>query len=123
MMMHTIDILLAKVHGIRVTEANLAYTGSLTLDESIMEAAGMLPFQKVLIVNNDNGERIETYLIKGEKDSGVCCLNGAAAHKGRQGDRLILMVFAYLDSYVAKSFIPVRVFVNEKNEIEKIEKN
>jgi aspartate 1-decarboxylase len=123
MSMHSIDILLAKVHGIRVTEADLHYTGSLTLDVAIMEAAGMIPYQKVLVVNNNNGERLETYLIKGARDSGVCCLNGAAAHKGKKGDTLILMVFGYMDSYLAKSFLPVRVFINDENKIKKIEKN
>jgi aspartate 1-decarboxylase len=121
MSMHSIDILLSKVHGIRVTEADLSYTGSLTLDVAIMEAAGMIPYQKVLVVNNENGERLETYLIKGARNSGVCCLNGAAAHKGKKGDILILMVFGYMDSYLAKSFVPVRVFINETNGIRKIE--
>jgi aspartate 1-decarboxylase len=121
--MHTIDILLSKVHGIRVTEANLAYTGSLTLDAAIMEAAGMQPYQKVLVVNNNNGERLETYLIKGARGSGVCCLNGAAAHKGKEGDILILMVFGYMDSYLAQSWLPLRVFINDKNAVKKIEKN
>lgn len=120
--MHTVDILLAKVHGIRVTEANLAYNGSLTLDTGIMEAAGMMPYQKVLVVNNNNGERLETYLIPGAKGSGVCCLNGAAAYKGKEGDVLILMVFGYMDSYLARSFIPVRVFIDENNQVAKAEK-
>ncbi len=119
--MYAIDILLAKVHGIRVTEANLAYNGSLTLDESIMKAAGMTEYQKVMVVNNDNGERLETYLIKGAKGSGVCCLNGAAAHKGKEGDILILMVFGYMDAYLAKSYKPLRVFIKEANRIKNIE--
>jgi aspartate 1-decarboxylase len=118
---YVIEILLGKVHGITVTEANLAYNGSLTLDEGIMKAAGMMEYQKVTVVNNNNGERLETYLIKGEKDSGVCCLNGAAAHRGKEGDVLILMVFGYIDSYVAQTFKPVRVFINEKNKIKNIE--
>ncbi len=121
MIMYTIDILLAKVHGIKVTEANLNYTGSLTLDETIMDAAKLIAYQKVLIVNNDNGERLETYLIRGAKDSGVCCLNGAAAHKGKEGDTLIIMAFGYMDGHVAKSFTPVRVFIDEENKIKKIE--
>lgn len=121
--MHAIDILLAKVHGILVTEANLAYNGSLTLDESIMKGAGMIEYQKVLVVNNNNGERLETYLIKGAKDSGVCCLNGAAAHKGKKGDVLILMVFGYMDAYLAQSYKPLRVFIKDDNKIKSIEKN
>ncbi len=123
MSMHTVDILLSKVHGIRVTEANLNYRGSLTLDAAIMDAAGMIEYQKVLVVNNNNGERLETYLIKGAMGSRVCCLNGAAAYKGKEGDELILMVFGYMDAYLAKSFKPVRVFTNESNDIQNIEKN
>ena len=119
--MYTIDILLSKVHGITVTEANLNYTGSLTLDSKIMDAAKMIEYQKILVVNNNNGERLETYLIKGEKDSGVCCLNGAAAHKGKEGDKLIIMAFAYMDGHVAKSYKPPRVFIDDKNKIKKIE--
>lgn len=88
-----------------------------------MDAAKMIAYQKVLIVNNDNGERLETYLIRGEKDSGVCCLNGAAAHKGKKGHKLIIMAFAYMDGHVAKSFKPTRVFIDEKNKIKKIEKD
>ncbi len=120
---HVINILLGKVHGIRVTEANLAYNGSLTLDEGIMKAAGVLEYQKVLVVNNQNGERLETYLIKGAKGSGVCCLNGAAAHKGKEGDVLILMVFGYMDAYLAQNHKPLRVFIKEENKIKSIEKN
>ena len=121
--MYTIDILFSKVHGITVTEANLHYTGSLTLDSAIMEAANMIEYQKILVVNNDNGERLETYLIKGKKDSGVCCLNGAAAHKGKEGHKLIIMAFAYMDGHVAKSYKPIRVFINEKNKIDNIERD
>ncbi len=121
--MFTIDILLSKVHGITVTEADLNYTGSLTLDSTIMDAAKLIEYQKILVVNSDNGERLETYLIKGEKDSGVCCLNGAAAHKGEKGHKLILMAFAYMDGHVAKSYKPLRVFIDNKNKIEKVEKD
>lgn len=119
--MHTVDILLAKVHGITVTEANLAYRGSLTLDERIIDAAGMMEYQKVLVVNNNNGERLETYLIKGQRDSGVCCLNGAAAHKGSKGDELIVMCFGYMDQYLARQHKPVRVFINQDNKVDTIE--
>lgn len=121
--MYTVDILLAKVHGIKVTEANLTYRGSLTMDESIMDAAGMIEYQKVLVVNNANGERLETYLIKGERGSGVCCLNGAAAYKGAEGHELIVMCFGYMDGYLAKRHKPVRVFIDENNRIGNIEKN
>ncbi len=121
--MYTIEILLSKVHGIKVTEANLNYRGSLTLDQEIMDAAGMIEYQKVMVVNNQNGERLETYLIKGARESGVCCLNGAAAHKGKEGDTLIIMAFGFLDGHVAKSYKPKRVFIKEKNHIQKIEKD
>src|ERR1700750_2692021 len=120
-MMYTLDILFSKIHGITVTEANLNYKGSLTLDVSIMEAAKMIEYQKILVVNNDNGERLETYLIKGAKDSGGCCLNGAAAHKGKEGHTLIIMTFGYMDGHVAKSYKPLRVFIDEKNKIKNIE--
>ncbi len=120
--MFTVDILLAKVHGIIVTEANLNYRGSLTMDSAIMDVAGMMEYQKVLVVNNNNGERLETYLIKGARNSGVCCLNGAAAHKGKPGDTLIIMAFGYMDEHIARSYKPQRVFINDKNKIEKIEK-
>jgi len=121
--MYTIDILLSKVHGITVTEANLNYQGSLTLDAAIMAAAKMVEYQKVLVVNNNNGERLETYLINGAKGSGVCCLNGAAAYKGTKGDTLIIMTFGYLDEHVASAYKPVRVFIDEKNKIKNIETN
>lgn len=121
--MHTVKILLGKVHGITVTEANLSYRGSLTLDETIMEAAGMMEYQEVMVVNNNNGERLVTYLIKGQRDSGVCCLNGAAAHKGSKGDVLILMVFGYMDAYLGQQHKPIRVFMKDENKIDKIEKN
>jgi aspartate 1-decarboxylase len=121
--MYTIEILLSKVHGITVTEANLAYRGSLTLDEEIMEVAGMIEYQKVYVVNNHNGERLETYLIRGEKGSGVCCLNGAAAHKGSKGHELILMCFGYMDDIIAKKRKPVRVFMDRQNKIDNIAKD
>ena len=121
--MYTVDILLSKVHGITITEANLNYKGSLTLDSAIMGAARMIEYQKILVVNNHNGERLETYLIRGAKDSGVCCLNGAAAHKGKEGDTLIILAFGYMDEYLARTYKPTRVFINDKNKIEKIEKD
>lgn len=119
--MYDIQILKSKIHGVTVTEANHLYRGSLTMDEGFMEAADMVEYEKVLVVNNNNGERLETYLIKGEKGSGVCCLNGAAAHKGSIKDELIVMSFAWMDKLVAKFFKPIRVFINHKNKIENIE--
>ncbi|MEO8174860.1 MAG: aspartate 1-decarboxylase [Sediminibacterium sp.] len=121
--MYTVDFLLGKVHGITVTESNLAYNGSLTIDETIIEAAGLMEYQKVLVVNNKNGERLETYLIRGQRDSGVCCLNGAAAYKGSTGDELIVMAFGYIDEYIARNYKPKRVFINAKNKIDRVEKD
>ncbi len=121
--MYTVKILLGKIHGIKVTEANLSYRGSLTVDEEIMEAAGLMEYQHILVVNNNNGERLETYLIKGMRGSGVCCLNGAAAHKGTEGNELIVMAFGYMDEYLARRYKPVRVFINSQNKIDKVQKN
>ena len=90
----TIQLLKSKLHRIRVTEANLDYEGSLTLDPDDMEAVGILPYEKILCANVENGNRFETYAIAGRRGSRVCCLNGAAAHKGKVGDRLIVMAFA-----------------------------
>ena len=90
----TVQLLKAKLHRIRVTEANLDYEGSLTLDPDDMEAVGILPYERILCANVENGNRFETYAIAGRRGSHVCCLNGAAAHKGKVGDRLIVMAFA-----------------------------
>ena len=88
-----VTLLRAKLHRIRVTEACLDYVGSLTLDEDLMDAVGIFNYERILVANVENGERFETYAIRGPRGSGVCCLNGAAAHKGRVGDRLIVMSF------------------------------
>lgn len=90
----TIELLKSKLHRIRVTEANLDYEGSLTLDPDDMEAVGIVPYEKILVANVENGSRFETYAIAGRRGSHVCCLNGAAAHLGKVGDRLIVMAFA-----------------------------
>jgi len=91
----TLDLLKSKLHRIRVTEANLDYEGSLTLDPDDMEAVGIVQHEKLLIANVENGNRFETYAIAGQRGSHVCCLNGAAAHLGKVGDRLIVMAFAH----------------------------
>jgi aspartate 1-decarboxylase len=119
----TIEILLGKVHGITVTQADLRYRGSLTMDTTLMSAAGMMEYQKVLVVNNSNGERFETYLINGDKDSGVCCLNGATSYLGEEGHELIVMAFGFIDAFLARSYKPVRVFVDELNGIENIKRD
>ena len=102
----TVTLLKSKLHRIRVTEAKLDYTGSLTIDEDLMDAVGILNYEKLLVANVDNGERFETYAIRGPRGSGVCCLNGAAAHKGKVGDRLIVMTWAQLSEDEARLFTP-----------------
>ena len=105
-----IEVLKSKIHCARVTEANLNYMGSITIDEDLMDAANLIAGEKVSIVNNNNGERFETYIIKGERGSGVICLNGAAAHKASEGDIVILVSYALLDFEEAKSFKPWVIF-------------
>ena len=112
-----IQILKSKVHRAVITEANLNYVGSLTLDEDLMDAANLIENEKVTIVNSNNGERLETYLIKGKKGSGVVCLNGPAARKGTEGDIVIIISYAILDFEEAKSFKPSIVFPKEGNKL------
>jgi len=112
-----ISVLKSKVHRAVITEANLHYVGSLTLDEGLMEAANMIEHEKVQIVNVNNGERIETYLIKGKRGSGVCCLNGPAARKGQVGDVIVIISYATMDFEEAKAFKPWVVFPKEGNKL------
>lgn len=112
-----IEILKSKVHRAEITEANLNYVGSLTLDEDLMDAANMIEHEKVQIVNVNNGERIETYLIKGKRASGVVCLNGPAARKGAQGDIIIIISYARMDFEEAKTFQPTLVFPKVGNKL------
>jgi aspartate 1-decarboxylase len=105
-----IEILKSKVHRVTITEANLNYVGSLTLDEDWMEAAGMIEFEKIQVVNVNNGERIETYLIKAKRGSRVCCLNGPAARRGAAGDIVIVISYALMDWEEAQAFQPKIVF-------------
>ena len=111
----TVTLLRAKLHRIRVTEACLDYVGSLTVDRDLMEAVGLFASEKILCANVENGERFETYAISGPRGSGVCCLNGAAAHKGKVGDRLIVMAFGQFSPEEAASHQPRVVFLDEKN--------
>ena len=111
----TVTLLKAKLHRIRVTEAKLDYTGSLTIDEDLMDAVGILNYEKLLVANVDNGERFETYAIRGPRGSGVCCLNGAAAHKGKVGDKLIVMTWAQLSEDEARLFTPKIAVLDENN--------
>lgn len=105
-----IHVLKSKLHCVRVTEANLNYMGSITIDEDLMDAAGLIAGEKVQIVNNNNGERFETYIIKGARGSGSVCLNGAAARKVQVGDICIIISYALMDFEEAKSFEPKVVF-------------
>src|SRR5258707_8494215 len=112
-----IEILKSKVHRAVVTEANLNYVGSLTLDEELMDAANLIENEKVQVVNVNNGERIETYLIKGKRGSGICCLNGPAARKGAVGDIVIVISYALMEFEKAKEFKPWLVFPTEGNKL------
>ena len=105
-----IEVLKSKIHRVRVTEANLNYIGSVTIDEDLMDAAGIIAGEKVQIVNNNNGERLETYVIRGPRKSGCVCLNGAAARKVQVGDEVIIMSYALMDFEEAKTFQPHIVF-------------
>ena len=105
-----IEVIKSKLHCVKITEANLNYMGSVTIDEDLMDAANLIPGEKVHIVNNNNGERIETYIIKGERGSGCVCLNGAAARKCQVGDVVIIMTYAQMDFEEAKHFKPSVVF-------------
>ncbi len=107
----------SKIHRATVTEANLNYVGSITIDESLMEAANLIEGERVQIVNNNNGERLETYVIKGEKGSGVICLNGAAARRVQVGDVVIIIAYGLMDFEEAKKFEPQVVMVDEDNKI------
>lgn len=105
-----IEVLKSKLHCVKVTEANLNYMGSITIDEDLMDAANMIEGEKVQIVDNNNGERFETYIIKGERGSGCICLNGAAARKVIVGDTIIIISYALMDFNEAKTFSPAIVF-------------
>ncbi|TBH76558.1 aspartate 1-decarboxylase [Aquirufa nivalisilvae] len=115
--MYQIQILKSKVHRATVTEANIDYVGSLTMDADLMDAANMLEHEKIQVVNVNNGERIETYLIKGERGSGIICLNGPAARKAVVGDIVIIISYALMDFEAAKTFEPTVVFPNASNRL------
>jgi len=106
----TIEVLKSKIHRVTVTEANLNYIGSITIDEDLMDAANLIEFEKVHVLNNNNGERFETYVIKGERGSGVICLNGAAARRVQHGDIIIIVSYVQMDFKEAKSFKPTIIF-------------
>ena len=112
-----IEILKSKVHRAVITEANLNYVGSLTLDEDLMDAANLIENEKVQVVNVNNGTRLETYLIKGKRGSGTVCLNGPAARKGAVGDVVVIISYATFDFDEAKTFKPSLVFPKEGNKL------
>lgn len=114
-----IEVFKSKIHRVKVTQADLNYVGSITIDEELMEAAHLLEGEKVQIVNNNNGARLETYVIRGERGSGVICLNGAAARLVQVGDVVIIISYAYMTPEEAKTFRPVAVFPDENNRLVK----
>lgn len=105
-----IEVMKSKLHCVKVTESNLNYMGSITIDEDLMDAANLIAGEKVQVVDNNNGERFETYIIKGERGSGCICLNGAAARKVQVGDIIIIISYAQMDFEEAKTFTPTVVF-------------
>jgi aspartate 1-decarboxylase len=112
-----IEVLKSKIHRATITEANLNYVGSITIDEDLMDAANMIENEKVQVVNVNNGERLETYIIKGQRGSGVVCLNGPAARKAAVGDIVIIISYALLEFEKAKVFKPWIVFPNSNNRL------
>jgi aspartate 1-decarboxylase len=112
-----LQVLKSKIHRAVVTEANLNYVGSVTIDEELMDAAGLIDGERVQVVNNNNGARLETYVITGERHSGQICLNGAAARQVQIGDILIIMAYAWMTPEEAKGFKPMSVYPDEHNKI------
>lgn len=111
------EFLFSKIHRATVTDANLNYVGSITIDEALMNAAKMKEWQKVEILDINNGERFQTYVIKGEANSGCICLNGAAARKVQPGDKVIIVSYAYLKTHKMEDYAPTIVMVDESNKI------
>lgn len=113
-----IEVLKSKIHRVKITQAELHYVGSITIDEALMEAANLIPGEKVQVVNINNGERLETYVIKGEHGSGTVCLNGPAARKAQVGDVVIVISYASMEFEEAKRFKPFIIFPNPDNHLE-----
>ncbi|MDR1455903.1 MAG: aspartate 1-decarboxylase [Tannerella sp.] len=105
-----IEVLKSKIHRVTVTEANLDYIGSITVDENLMDAANLVEYEKVCVLDNNNGERFETYVIRGRRGSGVICLNGAAARRVLPGDVIIILSYAHMDAEEARTFRPAVIF-------------
>ena len=112
-----IQLLKSKIHRVKITQAELHYVGSITIDEALMEAANIIENEKVQIVNINNGERLETYVIKGERDSGQICLNGPAARKAQVGDVVIIISYASMDFEEAKKYKPTIIFPDGQNKL------
>lgn len=113
-----IEVLKSKIHRVKITQAELHYVGSITIDEALLEAANLIPGEKVQVVNINNGERLETYVIKGERGSGTVCLNGPAARKAQVGDVVIVISYASMEFEEAKRFKPFIIFPNPDNQLE-----
>lgn len=112
-----IEVLKSKIHRATISDSHLNYIGSITIDEALMEAANLIPNEKVLIVNNNNGERFETYVIRGERGKGDICVNGSAARLVQKGDVVIIMSFAQMEFEAAKVFKPSVIFPTEDNQL------
>jgi len=112
-----IEVLKSKIHRVKITQAELHYVGSITIDEDLMDAADLVENEKVQIVNINNGERLETYVIKGERGTGEICLNGPAARKAQVGDIIIIISYCSINKEEAKSHTPIVIFPDEKNRV------
>jgi aspartate 1-decarboxylase len=113
----TIEVLKSKIHRVKITEAELHYVGSITIDEDLMDAADLVENEKVQIVNINNGERLETYVITGKRGSGQICLNGPAARKAQVGDIIIIISYCSIDKEIAKSHEPIVIFPDSNNKV------
>ena len=112
-----IEVLKSKIHRAKVTQAELNYVGSITIDENLMDAANMIEHEKVQVVNVNNGERLETYIIKGQRGSGIVCLNGPAARKAQVGDIVIVISYASMEFEEAKKYVPISIFPDSNNQL------
>jgi aspartate 1-decarboxylase len=112
-----IEVLKSKLHRVRVTQAELNYVGSITIDEDLLDAANIIPNEKVQIVNNNNGARFETYTIRGERGTGTICLNGATARLAQVGDVVIIMSYAYMEMEDARKYEPILIFPDNDNKL------
>lgn len=115
-----IEVVKSKIHRVKITEANIDYVGSITIDEDLMDACNLIENEKVQVVNINNGERLETYVIKGERGTGMICLNGPAARKAVVGDIVIIISYATMDFEEAKSFKPALIFPDDQNSVSRL---